>query len=82
MKRAGAIGGIIAACAACCAIPFLLPVVGMTVFGGGLIFGFRWDQILCAMGAALAVILVARALRSSKPKVCPTDGSCGCKAQD
>lgn len=41
MKRAVTIGGIIAACAACCAIPFLLPFVGLSVFGGGLLFGFR-----------------------------------------
>ena len=79
MKRAVTIGGIIAACAACCAVPFLLPFVGLSVFGGGLLFGFRWDQVLCAVGAALAVVVVARALRSAKPKSCGTDGSCGCK---
>lgn len=81
MKRAATIGGVIAACAACCALPFLLPLVGLSV-GGGLLLDLRWDQVLCAVGAALAVGVLVRALRGPKPKSCATDGSCGCKPAD
>lgn len=79
MKRAIAVGGLVAACAACCAIPFLLPLVGLGVLGGGILFGLRWDQVLCAAGAALVVVVLVRALRHPKPKACSIDGSCGCK---
>lgn len=79
MKRAIAVGGLIAACAVCCAVPFLLPFVGLSVFGGGLLFGLRWDQIVCAGGAVLVALVLVRAVRASRPKACSTDGSCGCK---
>ena len=82
MKRAVAVGGLIAACAACCAVPFLLPLVGLSMFGGALLFDLRWDQILCAIGAVLVVVILAQAMLRPKPKACPADGSCGCKAQD
>lgn len=82
MKRPLAIGALVAACAVCCAIPFLLPAIGLGLFGGGLLLGLRWDQILCAVGAVLVVAIVTRSLRAPKPKACSTDGSCGCKATD
>lgn len=78
VKRPLAVAGLVVACAACCALPFLLPAIGLSVFGGGLLFGFRWDQVLCAVAAVAAAVL-ARALWTPKPKGCATDGSCGCK---
>lgn len=82
MNRALAVGGLVAACAACCAVPFLLPLVGLSLFGGGLLLGLGWGQILCAVTAAVVVVFLAHALRAPKPEACSTDGSCGCKPVD
>jgi hypothetical protein len=87
------IAGIILACAACCAVPLLIPALA-----GASVFGFKLfksplslDTILCAVvPAALAfvgVYLVFKLYLAWKRKkkttcaqsACQADGKCGCK---
>lgn len=87
------IAGLILACAACCAVPLLIPALaGASVFGFQLFKGpLSLDTVLCAIvPAALAfagVYLAFRLFLAWKRKkktacaqsACQADGKCGCK---
>jgi len=87
------IAGIILACAACCAVPLLIPALaGASVFGFQLFKGpLSLDAVLCAIApAALAfagVYIAFRLFLTWKRKkratcaqsACQADGKCGCK---
>ena len=82
--------GLVLACAACCAVPLVLPAIaGLSVMGFSL-FGreIGWDAVLCALPlAGLAFIAAYGLIRYLRPKkagtcaksTCATAGSCGCK---
>ncbi len=84
---------IILACAACCTVPLLIPVLaGVSVFGFQLFHGpLSLDTILCAIAPAVLVfVAVYIAYRlfltwrtKNKPAcaqtTCQVDGKCGCK---
>jgi ABC-type uncharacterized transport system YnjBCD permease subunit len=87
------IAGIILACAACCAVPLLIPALaGASVFGFQLFKGhLSLDTILCAIApAALAFTAVYLAFKlflawrrknrsACVQTACQTEGKCGCK---
>jgi membrane protein implicated in regulation of membrane protease activity len=88
-----AFAGIILACAACCTVPLLIPVLaGASVFGFQLFKSpLSLDTVLCAVAfAALAFAGVYLAIRlflawkrkkksSCAQTSCQTEGKCGCK---
>lgn len=68
--------GIGAACALACALPVLLPALGLAGFGLGL---DTWAVLaLLGLGTAVGPIIQRKRARAS---ACAVDGSCGCKEQ-
>lgn len=76
LKDAVKLLGIGAACALVCALPVLLPALGLTGLGIGL---DTW-AVLALIGLGLAVGLIIQRRRANSA-ACAVDGSCGCKEQ-
>ena len=80
-KRLGLWGGLGLACLACCAAPFLVPVVA--VLGSAGLAGFltrNLDVMACAavaLGVTVIVLLMRK--RPAKAVSCQADGFCGCE---
>ena len=68
--------GVGAACTLACALPVLLPALGLAGFGLGL---DTW-AVLAVLGFGTAVGLIMQR-RYAKAAACAVDGSCGCKEQ-
>jgi uncharacterized protein HemX len=66
--------GVGAACAVLCALPVLLPAVGLAGIGLGL---DTW-AVLALLGLGTAVGLIIQR-RRAKAATCSVDGSCCCK---
>ncbi|MDB5577440.1 MAG: hypothetical protein JWR80_2616 [Bradyrhizobium sp.] len=84
MKPLNLILGLAGACAACCAIPLAVPLIG-TLAAGGVIVSFGdGGELIAALGVAgLVAFLIWRYGRSQRA-ACESVGSggCGCAAPD
>ena len=76
MKEVLKVFGVGAACALACALPMLLPALGLAGFSLGL---DTW-VLLGLLGLGTAVGLVVQRRRANTI-ACAVDGSCGCKEQ-
>lgn len=73
MKQAMTLLGLAGACAACCAFPLLVPILGASAVG----IAWLSPQLVLGVGAAfVAAVLVVGLYRQKKAKA--TKGSCGC----
>ena len=73
--------GMVGACAACCAVPIVMLLMGgATLAGTGVALSPSWDTVACG---ALMLIVVGAALLLVRPRrpapSCSVDGTCGCK---
>ncbi len=68
--------GISAACALVCALPVLLPALGLAGLGLGLALE-TW-AVLAMLGLGTTVALIIQRRRANRA-ACAIDGSCGCK---
>ena len=76
MKGVSQVFGVGAACVLACALPMLLPMLGLAGFSLGL---DTW-AVLAFLGLGTAVGLIIRR-RRSKMAACAIDGSCGYKGK-
>ena len=74
MKGVTKLLGIGAACALACALPVLLPALGLAGLGLGL---DTW-AVLALLGLGTSVGLIIQRKRA-KASACAIDGSCGCR---
>lgn len=89
MKPATKVLGLAAACAACCAVPFLVPLVAGAASVGGLaallstlcledgVLTFTWVEagIVLAIVGVVATAVLRRRARGTRS---PAAGGCGC----
>lgn len=80
-KRIAPWAGLGLACAACCTVPFLLPlVVGLGLSGLAAWFTGKLEVIVCTAAAigVVGVALLSLRRRPAPARGCKTDGPCGC----
>ncbi len=71
--------GLVAACAACCAIPLAVPAIAALLASGGIGLAMGWDTLVCgAILAAAAVLLWRWRANQVRAKQAEAAGGCGC----
>ena len=73
MKQTTTFLGLVGACAACCAVPLVLPLLGAGAVGAA------WLSPELALGLAAAVVVAGVAIGISRQKKAKAaNGACGC----
>ena len=81
MKQSTKVISIGAACAACCAVPVILPAaagLGLAAVSPAIVAG----GLLAAAAAAGGIMALRARPRASEVSACKIDGSCGCKGME
>jgi hypothetical protein len=83
MKKVMTSVGLVAACAACCAIPFAVPAIAAVLASAGLGLSFGWDTALCALILLMSGTLLWRwQSRARKAAAAAANASSGCGCND